>query len=94
MIIETNHHSLSLFSFLLANEKLTQSINEFTDMFVDLIHHCEQIQYPQTVEYLQEILIEHTKQKCRLEEELHRIKTSFLQRYLSQAQEKERKKYT
>lgn len=73
MIIKIDN-LLSLF-FLKAIEKLTQSIHDLSEMLLGFIKQCGEIEFPNSVESTEKILIQTCKQKSELEEELQRIKT-------------------
>jgi hypothetical protein len=61
--------------FLKAIEKLTQLIHELSDMLLKFIKHCGEIEFPNGVEITAKILIQTSKQKNELEQELQRIKS-------------------
>ncbi|CAF3661359.1 unnamed protein product [Rotaria sordida] len=56
-------------------EKLTQSIHELNEILLVFIKECYEIEFPNTVESIQKILNQHSKQKIEFDQELQRIKT-------------------
>ncbi|CAF4927692.1 unnamed protein product, partial [Rotaria sp. Silwood1] len=56
-------------------EKLTQSIYELNEILFIFIKECYEIEFPNTVESIQQILNQHLIQKNEFNQELQRIKT-------------------